>query len=519
MMRENIASSLHLVFSALILLISGEFLSASDAEPGAGEPRGSAGVTTSELRNHTRAESGVKNQLDVFFSARRHSELEPCGCIKKQLGGVQYEATVYREEGNGAELRLEVGDWTVLNVNKDPAASMKTRYLVESFHLLGLDAVNIGTSDAANPLEFFESIGDRIPEIWEFLVSANVFLKSDPHQPAFSTHRIVERELIGGRRVRIGITGACLNQRLPIQKEPRAGSRDEFEIGDFIIKPPVEHLKPVLDILAAEVDLVILLFSGDNDSAIRLAEKFNTIAFLITTAELTQEAQDYVFNNTRLYPARFDQGKRLGKLTLTGSDTGEWIPDESANKLDVWSKLDADPVLQEMVDTWKAITAGLELPRPDKPDLLYAGSHRCGLCHEAETKDWKTTGHAGALDTLTLKGRQYDSECQNCHTTGFRHENGFWGISDRESRFFFGVQCESCHGPAKIHADAEQQIRSGSEKWMDPEEFKKLAAKAKSHIPSASVDEQTCLKCHTPENDDHFIYAEKIHHVNHSGMN
>jgi hypothetical protein len=33
--------------------------------------------------------------------------------------------------------------------------------------------------------------------------------------------------------------------------------------------------------------------------------------------------------------------------------------------------------------------------------------------------------------------------------------------------------------------------------------------------PHKAVPEATCLKCHTPENDDHFVYKEKLPKIAH----
>ena len=505
-MGKNIASGLKLVFWPLILWGAVESHS------------GPSGQMKSDELSIQGAQART-DHLDVFFTASRQSEIKPCGCPQKKLGGVQFESTLYSQEADGGELRLDAGDWTIFGVQKDPAASMKTRRLLESFHLLGFDAVNISSNDAANRSGFFESISAKIPEVWDFLVSANLFLRSDPQKHAFKTHRIVERNLVGGRHVRIGVIGACLGQSVATGNSISKGPAADIEIGDFIIKSPAEHIESVLEMISPRVDLVILLFAGDNDSAVQLADRFATITYLITTAELTGEAQKHVFNNTRLLSTPFEQGKRLGKLALLRSNQGEWLPDEPAITLDVWAGLDPDPVLQDMIDNWTAITVGLELPRPEKPNLLYAGSYRCGLCHEAEAKDWKLTAHATALETLIGQGQQYNPECQKCHTTGFRHGNGFWGISDHDSRFFHGVQCESCHGPSKVHADAEQQIRSGAEKWMAPEDFERLVAKAKSNLPPVRVDKQSCTQCHDADNDAGFIYLDELKKIDHIAGN
>jgi hypothetical protein len=151
-------------------------------------------------------------------------------------------------------------------------------------------------------------------------------------------------------------------------------------------------------------------------------------------------------------------------------------------------------------------------------DFIYAGASRCSMCHQDEYADWKQSAHSHAVATLVRENQQYNPECLECHVTGYRNENGFYSINDPQSRLMYDVQCEVCHGPGRTHADAEQKIKSGAERWMTPEQFTALQAEAKAVLPPKAVPEETCRKCHTEDTTpDDWTYGQKVLLINHSG--
>jgi hypothetical protein len=109
------------------------------------------------------------------------------------------------------------------------------------------------------------------------------------------------------------------------------------------------------------------------------------------------------------------------------------------------------------------------------------GGRACQACHADAYEQWKTTKHARAYETLVRGGRQYDLDCIGCHVTGWKEPGGPCSVAATEGRR--DVQCESCHGPASLHA-------------QDPP----------GHIVR-DPGEVRCVACHTPENSTHFDYA------------
>lgn len=111
----------------------------------------------------------------------------------------------------------------------------------------------------------------------------------------------------------------------------------------------------------------------------------------------------------------------------------------------------------------------------------FSGSQSCASCHEPEHRQWSGTPHARALQHLVERGKQFDDQCVSCHVTGYRQPGGAWPGHIGE---LADVGCESCHGPASLHASA-------------PDE---------AEMPPAAVPAARCLTCHNERHSPRFTY-------------
>ena len=119
----------------------------------------------------------------------------------------------------------------------------------------------------------------------------------------------------------------------------------------------------------------------------------------------------------------------------------------------------------------------------------YLGWKACAECHEEKALGWEKTPHAKAFDHLKQGGKEGATGCIKCHVVHFDEDGGF--IDMDLTPELAGVQCESCHGPGKRHVENQEE---------------------RGHI-LARPDKACCRQCHTPGQDTHFDYDEKVQRV------
>ena len=120
-------------------------------------------------------------------------------------------------------------------------------------------------------------------------------------------------------------------------------------------------------------------------------------------------------------------------------------------------------------------------PAPAPGQLHYVGLDTCRECHPDPAAVYEATQHRSAYQTLVDKGRQYDIECIRCHVVGYDQPGGVCRLD--QVGHLGGVQCESCHGMGSAHVDSAGDV-------------------TKIPVPKPGIE--TCLRCHTPDNDTRF---------------
>lgn len=113
---------------------------------------------------------------------------------------------------------------------------------------------------------------------------------------------------------------------------------------------------------------------------------------------------------------------------------------------------------------------------------VYIGWEKCETCHKDHVAAWKKTRHHDAFDSLKNERKERNLTCVPCHTVGYGAPSGFMDIDI--TPHLAGVQCESCHGPGKAHADAP----------MD------------GGVINPAPAEAVCRECHTKGQDSAFDY-------------
>lgn len=122
---------------------------------------------------------------------------------------------------------------------------------------------------------------------------------------------------------------------------------------------------------------------------------------------------------------------------------------------------------------------------PEKGGAYYVGQENCSPCHTAATEVWKKVGHSHAYKTLADAAKEFNLDCVGCHVTGYDKPGGST-VTDLVSPDLKNVQCESCHGPGSKHV-------------LDP---------SGAPLESEPKDE-VCIGCHHPPHTDVFDYKAR----------
>lgn len=232
--------------------------------------------------------------LVVYYGGEHKGSLETCGCPKNPRGsfarfGAYVEASRAANPGVPSVV-VNAGYWLQDAMGFDGALRndviLGNRWMVEGSRVLGWDALNVGYPDVAGLATLPADGGLPLP-----LVSANVT------GPGVNRWVIVERD-----GLRIGITGiTAVGQTL----SPTAG---------YTIAPP-DTAGPVLDALAQETDVVVLLAYQASEEAQRLAASRSNIDVVVDAA-MHRDFADSAYVGQAVWALSNYQTMRLGELRL-----------------------------------------------------------------------------------------------------------------------------------------------------------------------------------------------------------
>ncbi len=126
-----------------------------------------------------------------------------------------------------------------------------------------------------------------------------------------------------------------------------------------------------------------------------------------------------------------------------------------------------------------------ELPPLQPGQATYIGVEKCLECHY-ETQDyWDHDRHSLAWETLEKDNKTFDADCVSCHVTGYGKAGG---STIGKTKGLEDVQCEVCHGPGSLHAEAED----GREK----------------ETIVLSPTQEVCVTCHNKHHSPNFDFRK-----------
>jgi hypothetical protein len=493
----------------------------------------------------------VPTQLPAAPSVRLYlisnlaGALEPCGCRKDMLGGIDHAAALLAAGRAEAPQRLLLAAGPLLfqDPQLDPARgdqdSWKAGALADSLADLKLGAWAPGSNDfAAGPSALHELAGRSHAQ----LLAANL------HPPGVAVASTASFE-VGGYRVGVAGIGAS--------PDPGSAAPD----------PGAELAKAARSLEAAGAQIRVALVAAPRGEGLRLAEKVPGFSLLLLgKAEEIGDANDAyapptLVNDTLVvqtsnhlqalaYVDFFVKGedfsfqdgtgleleerrqslqRRLGELdrrlatwraeqpppqdriSTAERDRAQLARDlESLSApvtasgsvfryhlVEVRESAGSEPaVAARMSDYYRRVNAHNReafqdrTPAPAPAGTAhYVGAATCSHCHNRADTFWHSTEHAGAYQTLSTQFKEFNLDCVACHVTGYNRPGG---STVTHVDTLKDVQCEACHGPGSRHAD-----NGGSTEFI-------------RRRPEPSV----CLGCHhTPHVADDWSVALAWPHI------
>lgn len=458
--------------------------------------------------------------------------LEPCGCVKDMLGGVDHAAAFVKSQAEHApdSAVLAAGPMFFMDVTVDPKQAVQNRFKAEalaaSLKDVGLKAWAPGANDWAEGAGKLKELAEQAGAA---VLAANL---SGPGAPVVAT-RVFE---LGG--VKVGVAGVS---------EPAVKGKLPEGVVSTDAKLAAERAKAALEQQGAKVR--VLLAALPRGQALRLAESVPGFQLVVvgkpfdqgesndppTAPELIgktlvvetpnhlqslavvdlfvrDDSYDFAdgsgiveIEERKSLENRIAELKRrvaagtaakqedlaarkseLARLEAElARKTGSRVPERGSfftyEDVEVREQLGSDPGVAKRlsefyrrVNDHNRVAFRYWVPEPPAEDRSgYVGIERCTTCHQEERSFWDTTPHSKAYATLVRQHKEFNLECVSCHVTGYAKPGGSTvthvsGLTD--------VQCEVCHGPGSRH----------SSNPADPSLILKTPSK------------NTCVECHHP---------------------
>ncbi len=367
--------------------------------------------------------------LTIIYSGNLDGELEPCGCSAEgNLGGIKRRATLLQNLRTKDPSLVVISAGGLLSTD-GPGDRLKGEYIFKGFATLDYDAIAVQWRDLAYGASFATS--GALP--W-------VLSNANSDVAGFLPQRIIER----------GVNRIAYFSWLDSTESPLRDMQGEHSV---VVDSPTALLKALRQ---AKTDGQLTVLATSLSHA-QIAERMS-----LAHVDIVIEGAAYeVYGTPRMRDGTLvlqagSRGMRLGRLDLTlkAGNIQTWQHEilpmpasiEDAPQLAAWYD---EYNARVKADYLKRVEARKKQAAGDSP---FVGEAVCQTCHARQHKVWFDTQHAIAYEDLEAVNKAFDPACIYCHVVGFDQPGGFFDIN--LSGHLMGVQCESCHGAGRAHAQA-----------------------------------------------------------------
>jgi hypothetical protein len=431
--------------------------------------------------------------------------IEPCGCVKDMLGGVDHAGAYLRAASDVPLLALGAGPMLFMDPELKPDRVQQDRWkaeaMVASLRELGVRAFAPGMNDyalgagelaeltksgpsllAAN-LSGASGGAGRMLTLNVGAVRVGVVGISTPKQGGKSPEGLKIRD----PRAELEKAGAELRQqgvplRVALMAMPRgealrlieavtdfqlvllgkAVDRGEandpitppMRVGNTLVIEAPNHLQAlyVVDFFVKDGKFEFVDAAGDSEEASSLDRRISDLEQRIAAAEKAGNVakSDLDARRRDLADAKARKAKLQGNTKLPHQSYYRTKLVEVRERLGTDDKVKAGlDAYYQKVNEHNRVAFKDRKPAPVPEGASgFVGVALCASCHQQEFAFWSGTRHASAYATLSRQNKQFNLDCVGCHVTGYEEPGGSTVVAVDT---LMNVQCETCHGPGSRH--------------------------------------------------------------------
>ncbi|HET9960424.1 MAG TPA: multiheme c-type cytochrome [Polyangiaceae bacterium] len=452
-----------------------------------------------------KSESAQVPSLRLVLLSSVAGALEPCGCVKDMLGGIDHAAAYLSSSKGPPSLVLGAGPmlfmdpvlhperrtqdvWKAETMNRSLAsmglkvwapavndfaagseelariaalgarplsANLKSQGLaLEGHKLFRVGGVSVGVAAASAP----KHLGKSPPGVELGEVESALQQQARELAQKGAQLRVVLLALPRGEALRviekvpdfqIALIGKAVDQG-----ESNDPVTPTTRVGNTLVVESPNHLQGfyVVDLFLRDGKFELENGDARSDERAALEVRIRELEQRIAQAEATGNVQ-----RSDLDARRADLTKlRDQRARLTGSSRPAHGSYYQARLVEVRESLGTDPgQTAQLSEYYKRVNEHNRVAFRDRVPAApaadesgYVGVQVCGACHTQALAVWQKTRHSRAYETLVAGSKQYNLDCVGCHVTGYEKPGG---STVAHVGNLASVQCEVCHGPGSRH--------------------------------------------------------------------
>jgi hypothetical protein len=467
--------------------------------------------------------------------------LEPCGCTKDQLGGLDHFGAWVKGSAGQAPASAVAAAGPLffmeptIGGDKADQDRIKADTMARVLHGLGFAAFAPGTNDwadgadaltrrvAASGAGMFDAQGKAIvQDLGGVKVGFVGYGQGAAPDPSANVEDLVSKGVKDakdhGAEVLVALVAAGRGEAKrvadavpeltaivvgsPTSKgDSNTSTPQGEEVGNVLIVQGGNHLQtvPVLDLYVREPLTPGKVVHFADATGLELAQKREDLARRIDDLHVKIAAWE---RDPKVAPADVAaRRKELADLEAQQASLETRPPPAQGSFFryavkEIRASLGKDPGVEadllayyRAVDDHNRAAFADRVPQPAAAgQASYVGVAVCSSCHPQPREVWNNTSHSRAYAALSSQFKEFNLDCVSCHVTGYERPGG---STVTHVDLLKDVQCEDCHGPGSKHV-------------ADPTDHSNLTRR-----PADSV----CTGCHHPPHVEGFDPVAKMQEI------